>query len=768
MRSQGTGGGGNRELSKRVGDTLRSGRLMPAIVVDVFQDKATVRLGGTGSVLRGLDVIGGPVEAGQSVHVDFTTPTPTIVFKSKEGLTSSDLATALKKLSEEGISGETQIRITLFSGGGIVDMFDPSASGLTSALLTASNGDVIFCPDIDVETDCTIPDGISVVGISSRQTIIRGKVTLGLDTSLENLSVIAAVRTANEVNAIVAPGTGLPSWIKDCEIHAYNCGTGIANAVKIAADTDRLQITNSVIVADAAENSTAHAFDGAGGVCYVSDSRVYSKSAENFNGTTFYVHSNISHVSEIDRACVPVVSEDPKQMRYSPTPEKHGSMPRQAWSSVTKYQFIDELTGYYHQDGTIAKYEEFVYHDFTNGSSGNRTIREVRTTDGNTIDVVLWTGAPYGYTLERTVAVTKRELNVLYHNTSTGKIRVYKVNFETETSVMVFETDDELDAGDPVTGIGYKDVSNLGMIHVKADDGDLYLVIFGIYSEFTREDIDYGDVYASGAVFWVKNWTQNSGWQKHEGNHWVSDTVAQYQLTTSPIAVTVDGQYVVLSATFQFDNIASDISAIGMWSYDIINEEIKQDIKTQVPRYSSFSPTPGILGAAHVDGCAYALYNGGDYDYSGASWDVVYKYNPVNGSMAEYQRAPANTQYLQLFSNKSGVYMWQSTSGVYDFMELSGKTLISEDVTFPTYNSYSNLLNDSNEIIAYETATGLISLFNIFTDVIVTVDVDLEADTVGFSPTIRQSDGCYVIYFDKWIGPGSNYETKAWLIVDGA
>ena len=754
-----------RTLKDQVGDSLRQGRKMSALVIDVFYEKATVRLGGTGQVLHNLTIIGGPIEAGDTVLVDFTGIEPTVVAQGVQGLTSSDLDSALKKIAEETLSQPTQIKVTLFTGGASIATFEPSPEGLQSALTSANIGDVIWLPDVDITSDITIPSGVSLVGISSRQSIIRGTVTLNPDCSLESLAVISAVRTVNEVNAVIAQGAGNPSWIKNCEIHAYNCGSGEANAISILAATERLQITNSVIVADAAESSTAHAFTGAGGECHISDSRVYSKSAEHFYGTTFYVHANIAHVSEIDRMCIPVVAEDNQIHQFYPVPAKWGFMPRQDWSSTTEHLFLNEPTGGNYPKGSHSKFEEFVYQNISL-TGGARTIREVRTTDGNTTDVVVCATPTSANLDDYFISVTKRELNVLIKDGTTYK--VYKVNFETQTSQIVYQFNTVVDDGDPVTGVGYKYYENLIFLPMKADDGNLYLVMAGNWKEFYREDETYGDVYTSGSVFFIKNWTEDSGWSKQEGPKFYDDTVAFNQDVSGLRATVVDARYIVVACDNTWGNITSDITALGAWSFDVIDGVIKQSWTVQVPKYSSFSPSPANIHHSQLDLCAYVLYNGSDYSVTGVWGDAVWKYNPVNGSFVEYLRATGSEDYNFLFSNNDQVYMMGDVSSVVFFIELSGKTKLVDSLSYPVWSAYSFHLNDSAEMVWFEKTAAEIGLWDVTTGTHTMVATGITpADVASLSLRIYPMNGCYILWGQQYISSGV-YNTKIWCIVDGA
>ena len=91
--------------SRRV---VRSGTQYPAVVIDDHGTHATVKLSGNGAKLSNLQVIGGPVDIGEQVQVDFTTPEPTVVATSKDWLSIEDILRELGKLPEPYIQDPFQ------------------------------------------------------------------------------------------------------------------------------------------------------------------------------------------------------------------------------------------------------------------------------------------------------------------------------------------------------------------------------------------------------------------------------------------------------------------------------------------------------------------------------------------------------------------------------------------------------------------------------------------------------------------------------------
>jgi hypothetical protein len=178
-----------------------------------------------------------------------------------------------------GGDGITTIMITLFSGGESISMHEPTAAGLNEAIAAAGTGDVIFMPDVDIVGDFSIPAGINLVGVSSRESIIEGQVTIEPGCLLENLKIINQANDATEIIAVIATETSDStelSRIKGCEIYAYQCGTGNTTAVYLDSSGVDLLVENSTIVADS-NGGYGYTFSSNGGNCNVYHSQYYGK-----------------------------------------------------------------------------------------------------------------------------------------------------------------------------------------------------------------------------------------------------------------------------------------------------------------------------------------------------------------------------------------------------------------------------------------------------------------------------------------------------------
>ena len=272
-----------KPLSRVIKTSTKSGISVPATVVDVFYGKASVKLSGNGALMRRLDIVGGPISVGQKVRVDFTTPEPTVVAVGQEGLTIEDMEDWLRRNKDMawGSSGLTQITISLYHNGALYSMYESSVTGLEQAIADSLAGDAIWLPEVDLEGDFTLSPETDLVGISSRQSIIRGKIYQDAGCTLENLTVLKASNSGSDVEAVelVSPSVDCdyPSKIKGCEIYGFQCGTGSATGILLSSAAARLVVENSTIEGDS-KSGSGYTFSGIGGSeCTVLHCHYYAK-----------------------------------------------------------------------------------------------------------------------------------------------------------------------------------------------------------------------------------------------------------------------------------------------------------------------------------------------------------------------------------------------------------------------------------------------------------------------------------------------------------
>lgn len=222
------------DLQKSIRNLTRRENIIPAIVLDVVGSRASVRLIKAGGArLKNLRVVGGPIALGQAVSVNYSTSVPYIDAHGQAEDTTGEIQEALGRLGQVSSGGSSSVTgwmINRFTEGALAGVFEPSSDGLTAAFDAALSGDIILYPNAGVEADVTIPEGVTFCGINSKNCIVYGTVTLTADSELRDMAVIAAVNNVSEIRGVVGPSSG-ECFINDCNVFAFNCGSGDAIGV---------------------------------------------------------------------------------------------------------------------------------------------------------------------------------------------------------------------------------------------------------------------------------------------------------------------------------------------------------------------------------------------------------------------------------------------------------------------------------------------------------------------------------------------------------
>jgi hypothetical protein len=173
------------------------------------------------------------IDVNPQVQIQSDPNTSTINFKSNF-LKWNDVDLLITGMGSGGGGGGTgNIQITLFSGGQSIAMYPPTSNGLQSAITQANSGDVIFLPDVDITGNFTIPEGVNLIGISSRQSIIRGIISLGGDDSyLGGVSIIVSQGSPYMLDGIIGPISGT-AHLFDVWVRINNTSSGGARGVQI-------------------------------------------------------------------------------------------------------------------------------------------------------------------------------------------------------------------------------------------------------------------------------------------------------------------------------------------------------------------------------------------------------------------------------------------------------------------------------------------------------------------------------------------------------
>lgn len=688
------------KLKSRISNSVRQGRILPATVIDVFYNKATVRLSHTGALMRGLQIVGGPVKAGDTVNVDFTTSVPSVVAVGAEWLSQSDLDNALKKFGEQNLGQDVQITIVLFSGGGSVEMYPPSSDGLQSALTDAASGDVIYLPDVDITGDFEIPSGVCLSGISSRQTIIRGELTFNPGVMIENMTVVRAEDTETEFSTIEAQGVGTQAYIRNCEIHAYNCtGSGRVNAVHLPASTDLLVIQNTTIIADA-PSGTAYAFKGEGGVCKVLQCFVFAKTS-NFDGTTFYEYANVQAISESDLHCpTPADVIFPSAFQYPTT--LTGTM---SLNALTTSANVSEIGTGYNIIGRhpVLRYNEYIY--FWSGGGTDCIIKEYNTLTDTTTTLTVSGAFSLSFSYPFLAVVGERQLVAMCDDTFVNNTYVfYLYDFSAETTSPIDSVPGEwLVDTDVQVSIQLPDQ----MFSVFASSGDVHIVVIGTIDKYRN----YPKVDREGVVYITKNITQDTDVVIHE--NYISETNESLYTNQWFYGTVISDRYVVTLmgvAGNSADTPVGDWWTIG-YIYDCLTATLTRvdDIQTA----SNGISESWACAASSREAFAYIITYVVDDTRSGYQ---LYKIDPALGTMdlvTYYDEADGDPFVIQSSTGNAFVLFENAGTPItYNLYELPELTVRWTDLSDPAggwslnWWEYAEMIDDDHRLWYWDETSG--------------------------------------------------------------
>ena len=160
--------------------------------------------------------------------------------------------------------------------------YEINSGGFNQALAAAEDGDVIWIPPGTIEGNFSVPQGVSVVGISRSRSIFNGQVLLGAYSSIERLTVQRTDDSGSMLRGVINHGgLGVASKIIDCEILCTQNGTGTVYAISMENHGD-IEVWNSNIEANGDGGGAAYA-GRHGGATVAGNLRVYSSRA---HGTT--------------------------------------------------------------------------------------------------------------------------------------------------------------------------------------------------------------------------------------------------------------------------------------------------------------------------------------------------------------------------------------------------------------------------------------------------------------------------------------------------
>lgn len=218
------------ELSRNIRASVKQGGSLPAVVVEVFYDRATIKLAGNGAVMRNLSVIGGPVVAGQLVQVDFTTPVPTVVALGEGALSLDEITDLIKSLIDPGLLTGFSWQILTFQNGQLVGTYAPDATGLQTALADTSEG-VILLPPGEFTGTFVVQGSAALVGMHRETCILYGPVTV--QGGLSGVTIQNSGTSASDIVALTTNPTSKVISVTDVYAYAANSGTGRAFGMRL-------------------------------------------------------------------------------------------------------------------------------------------------------------------------------------------------------------------------------------------------------------------------------------------------------------------------------------------------------------------------------------------------------------------------------------------------------------------------------------------------------------------------------------------------------
>lgn len=522
-------------LSSKVRRSVQSGKLMPAVVIESYFDKVTVQMGGNGQLMRNLPIVGGPVDVGAKVNIDFSTTPPQVVAKGNAYVTAKDLENAVKGINSTSIKREAAISVTLFSGGSLQKSYAASADGLTEAMADANEGDVVWLPDTEIALNLVVKDGVGVAGISSRQSLIIGSITLGSNSSLENLKIIAT-DDVDLVGVTVNPAEvvedTLPAFIKGCEIHAYACSSNQATAISM--NTGALLDISYSVVTGHSESGLGYAIEFSSG-CHIEATYTrFWATTSWYTGTgDISEYANTEGFEESLMWCNP--PQIPFYSIFSGTSgfgtgqvvggEKISEMPISAG-----YENLDVSGGLYIH--SFQRLGGYLYYSYYKTGPTRVYVREVEIATGTMTDIEIPDGSNgFG----QFVVAEERKCLATAHTgipDSVGdKYRIYVLDFSDSSSTLEYEHDFSVLYGTNHGGTGqqYDYLENYHFntpTAIRTSGGDVVIAVVGTVVTGIR----YGVMYPSstsniigaaesrvGRYVLTKNWTQGGDWTMQRG-----------------------------------------------------------------------------------------------------------------------------------------------------------------------------------------------------------------------------------------------------------
>jgi len=300
-------------VAKRAAEQARDKRPQFARVVKIDGVRVDLEIGQSRNITKNVQVIGDTAQLAPNDTVQIAwweNDRPVAIVGASLANTTERLGTVEKRLdaihttrpvsAPNATGGISDWQILHFSKGALASVHSPDESGMDDALAVCLPGDNILLPTIELAMSFTIPDGVTVTGISRFGSVISGTVTLGPGSALETLRVFSKLDSADASIAVKGPASG-KARINNCDVWAWNCGSG--EAIGILSENNAVTYAQKCYVAGETRYHNGRAVKITSGKVQLEDCKEYGDAD---NSGDVDVYNVFGGETEIE--CTPLAS----------------------------------------------------------------------------------------------------------------------------------------------------------------------------------------------------------------------------------------------------------------------------------------------------------------------------------------------------------------------------------------------------------------------------------------------------------------------------
>jgi len=237
-------------------------KLIRARVIEILGNTVSVRLTQNASRIYGIRLIGGPVQVGDLVHIDYISGTPVAQAISTHQTIPDNTyhyTPAVTDYNEVAPPSQNPSQslyaVILYSTADYrAYEFPANSDGLTDALSIATSGDIVVLPPGEFDNNYTIPANVALVGYAIDSSIITGQVTMNNQSEMRNMSIVRTANDATTLIGLVMPSSGTVE-VSDVDVNVTQSGSGNAYAISIPAGTASLSFARMYIYANSSGGS---------------------------------------------------------------------------------------------------------------------------------------------------------------------------------------------------------------------------------------------------------------------------------------------------------------------------------------------------------------------------------------------------------------------------------------------------------------------------------------------------------------------------------